>query len=50
MTAIPTLVFQIHSHFFKRTEKTDLNTALKIKFSMKDFFSKCDQIRRLQIW
>ena len=28
-----------------------LNTAQKIKFSIKDFFSKCDQIRReLQIW
>ena len=26
-------------------------TALKMKFSIKDFFSKCDQIRRkLQIW
>ena len=26
-------------------------TAQKIKFSIKDFFSKCDQIRRfLQIW
>ena len=28
-----------------------LNTAEKMKFSNKDFFSKCDQIRRkLQIW
>ena len=28
-----------------------LNTAQKMKFSIKDFFSKCDQIRRkLQIW
>ena len=27
------------------------STAQKIKFSIKDFFSKCDQIRRkLQIW
>ena len=26
-------------------------TAQKIKFSIKDFFSKCDQIRKkLQIW
>ena len=26
-------------------------TAQKMKFSIKDFFSKCDQIRRkLQIW
>ena len=27
------------------------NTAQKIKFSIKDFFSKCDRIRRkLRIW
>ena len=27
------------------------STAQKMKFSIKDFFSKCDQIRRkLQIW
>ena len=27
------------------------NTAQKIKFSIKDFFSKCDQIRSfLRIW
>ena len=27
------------------------NTAQKMKFSIKDFFSKCDQIRKkLQIW
>ena len=27
------------------------STAQKVKFSSKDFFSKCDQIRRkLQIW
>ena len=27
------------------------NTAQKIKFSIKDFFSKCDQIRRkLRLW
>ena len=27
------------------------NTAQKIKFSIKDFFSKCDQIRKkLQFW
>ena len=25
-------------------------TAEKMKFSIKDFFSKCDQIRRKQIW
>ena len=28
-----------------------INTAQKMKFSIKDFFSKCDQIRRkLRIW
>ena len=28
-----------------------MNTAQKMKFSIKDFFSKCDQIRRkLWIW
>ena len=28
-----------------------LNTAQKMKFSIKDFFSKCDQIlRKLRIW
>ena len=28
-----------------------VNTAQKMKFSIKDFFSKCDQIRRkLRIW
>ena len=28
-----------------------INTALKMKFSIKDFFSKCDQIRSiLRIW
>ena len=28
-----------------------MNTAQKMKFPIKDFFSKCDQIRRkLQIW
>ena len=28
-----------------------LDTAQKVKFSIKDFFSKCDQIRRkLRIW
>ena len=25
-------------------------TTQKLKFSIKDFFSKCDQIRRLWIW
>ena len=49
--AIQTLVLQslrvyifIHIHTFT-------NTAQKMKFSIMDFFSKCDQIRRkLQIW
>ena len=27
-------------------ERTVTNTAQKLKFSMKDFFSKCDQIRK----
>ena len=28
-----------------------MDTAQKMKFSIKDFFSKCDQIRRkLRIW
>ena len=26
------------------------NTAQKMKFSIKDFFSKCDQIRSQRIW
>ena len=31
--------------------KTGLGTTQKIKFSIKGFFSKCDQIRRkLRIW
>ena len=31
--------------------KASIITAQKIKFSIKDFFSKCDQIRRkLRIW
>ena len=31
--------------------KWDITTAQKIKFSIEDFFSKCDQIRRkLRIW
>ena len=25
-------------------------TAQKLKFSIKDFFSKCDQIRRICVW
>ena len=35
----------------KRIEDEDSDTAQKMKFSIKDFFSKCDQIRRkLRIW
>ena len=35
------------SYFIKKT----ITTAQKMKFSIKDFFSKCDQIRRkLRIW
>ena len=31
--------------------KTNIGTAQKIKFSIKDFFSKCDQVRNfLRIW
>ena len=32
--------------FFAELWKGVLNTAQKIKFSINDFFSKCDQIRR----
>ena len=36
------------AHSFAREEN---NTAQKIKFSIKDFFSKCDEIRSfLRIW
>ena len=35
----------------KRIEDEDSDTAQKMKFSIKYFFSKCDQIRRkLRIW
>ena len=37
-------------HVFSKSFKTDLTTQ-KMKFSIKDFFSKCDQIRSfLWIW
>ena len=40
----------IYFDYFKILEKIEqesiLFTAQKMKFSMKDFFSKCDQIRR----
>ena len=33
------------------TSELTLHTAQKMKFSIKDFFSKCDQIRNLlRIW
>ena len=36
---------------FKTLIKTTFYTAQKIKFSMKDFFSKCDETRmKLRIW
>ena len=35
----------------KLRQSPQTNTAEKMKFSIKDFFSKCDQIRRkLRIW
>ena len=35
----------------KRIEDEDSDIAQKMKFSIKDFFSKCDQIRKkLRIW
>ena len=37
--------------YFLPTGKFLFSTAQKMKFSIKDFFSKCDQIRRkLRIW
>ena len=42
-----------HSIYYYRTKyySKRLLTAQKAKFSIKDFFSKCDQIRRkLRIW
>ena len=41
----------MHSTLPKMILVVKLNTAQKMKFSIKDFFSKCDQIRRkLRIW
>ena len=39
-------------HYIQSCDQVgDIITAQKMKFSIKDFFSKCDQIRRkLQIW
>ena len=34
-----------------RKQTTKVNTAQKMKFSIKDFFSKCDQTyKKLRIW
>ena len=44
-------VVAIFWHWGGTTLATFTFTAQKMKFSIKDFFSKCDQIRRkLQIW
>ena len=38
-------------HYFKRTGFSSRTTAQKMKFNIKDFFSKFDQIRRkLRLW
>ena len=38
-------------NLFQSTKTKAFNTAQKIKFFIKDFFSKCDQIRSfLRIW
>ena len=48
-------ISHLTSEFVKTTKKPDffyhMITAQKMKFSIKDFFSKCDQSRSfLQIW
>ena len=44
------LLFENHPDNCKTSTKI-IYTAQKMKFSIKDFFSKCDQIRRkLRIW
>ena len=41
----------INLKLLRTTSNSRTNTAQKMKFSIKDFFSKCDQIRRkLRIW
>ena len=41
-------MYYIHQSF---TQNTAFNTAQKMKFSIKELFSKCDQIRtKLRIW
>ena len=47
---VGTIEFSINFDYFFRLIRTS-NTAQKKKFSIKDFFSKCDQMRRkLGIW
>ena len=38
--------FYPQNRFFKKLKRFIAYTALKLKFSIKAFFSKCDQIRR----
>ena len=41
----------LHEHKTFNRDHEIFNTAQKMKFSIKDFFSKCDQIhRKLRIW
>ena len=43
--------FSILKSNWNNFEKFEVYTAQKMKFSINDFFSKCDQIRRkLRIW
>ena len=43
--------FYVPEKFLYKSVKRVLDTAKKAKFSIKDFFSKCDQVRRkLRIW
>ena len=49
----PTSIKHQNTNYNPRNEQSTLHciTAQKMKFSIKDFFSKCDQIRRkLRIW
>ena len=36
------------TYIYKSSIESFLNTAQKMKFSVEDFFSKCDQIRRFR--
>ena len=37
--------------YLENIQTSEMDTVQKIKFSIEDFFSKCDQIRRnLRIW